>query len=377
MKIEFRPGDRPDSFGYKFIIGISGGATLDDNDKRILAALKPAGVLLLAKNFKQNVPYEEWTEVLARLLNDIKYYSEREQILVSIDHEGGRVVRTPAPITRFPSPAQYATRSSEVASAMAKELISLGVNVSFAPLADINTNPKNPIIGVRAFSEDKDKVAQYSTSFLKAMEENGLMGCAKHFPGHGDTFADSHLELPLVFHSDKELMRRELVPFKALIDSGVSLIMTAHVMYPKIDTLYAATTSERILKDILREKLGFQQVIISDDIEMKAVSELFKQPYTIAFSVRCGCDMFIIARNDIVDYKELLSHPKNLSRSLIDRRITEDDLHESYKRIERVLSKLKHTEVKILDEKVFKEHKKLASEIEHDFPASEANQPGL
>jgi len=363
MTLTFSPGKNMDSLGHHFIVGLS-GTTLSDSDKRVLSKLKPAGILLLKRNFDHESSYDEWLLSLNNLLEQTKAYAERDKMLVSVDHEGRRVTRTPAPITVFPSAVKCAARAAEVAKAMAIELSSIGMNVSWAPVADIHSNPENPIIGDRAFGSSAAEAIEAIVPFTKALEENGILGCAKHFPGHGDTSTDSHLELPEVALTDRDLLNRELLPFKALVDSGISMVMTAHIMFQKIDTLYPATLSERILKDLLRDKLDFKGCVVSDDVEMKAVADLFQQVYTLSFAIKSGCDLIIVSRQDASDHEKALMHGKNLLEGLHNNKISENLLHDSFKRISKVFDKLKDNQVKKLDDAVFKKHKLLAEEIE-------------
>ncbi|MFM1847679.1 MAG: hypothetical protein RL417_1153, partial [Pseudomonadota bacterium] len=279
MNLEFQVGDKPEYFGNHIVIGLS-GTTLDDSDKRMLAKVKPAGVLLLKRNFDHGSSYEAWLPKLRKLLEDVRNYAEREDIFVTIDHEGGRVCRTPAPITAFPPPLKYGARAAEVGSAIGIELASIGVNVDWAPLADIHSNPTNPVIGDRSFGSDPEMVGRYAVSFAQGLMSHGVLGCAKHFPGHGDTTVDSHLELPTLDLSAEELRNRELRPFRALIDIDIPFVMTAHILFPKIDPRFPATLSKKILGSLLRDGMGFQNIVIGDDLDMKAIAERFQASET-------------------------------------------------------------------------------------------------
>ena len=178
-------------FGNHLIVGVS-GTVLTDEDKRILSTIKPVGVCFFAKNFRDGEPYEIWLETYKKLHQEIREYTERESMFISIDHEGGRVIRPPLPITRFPYSYVCRKRAKEVASAMAIELKSLGINVSWAPVADIFSNPNNPIIGPRSFDTTPETAAEYAREYFLGLKESGITACAKHFPGHGDTNSDSH-----------------------------------------------------------------------------------------------------------------------------------------------------------------------------------------
>ncbi|MDB9459772.1 beta-N-acetylhexosaminidase [Dolichospermum circinale CS-545/17] len=284
------------SFGNHLILGIS-GTTLNDDDKRVLNQLKPIGVIFFGKNFLDGVPYTIWLENFKNLIDEIRQYTERDFMFTTLDHEGGRVVRTPLPITRFPHAYLLQSHAFEVAKATARELKSLGINLSWSPVADIFSNPQNPIIGPRAFGITSEKTSQCVREYYQGLREEGILGCAKHFPGHGDTSTDSHLELPILNLSWEDLRNRELIPFQTLIQAQIPLIMTAHILFPQIDPQVPATLSKIILNDILREELGFQGVIVSDDLDMKAVSEMFMKTGTVARAFDAGCDLFIVSRN--------------------------------------------------------------------------------
>lgn len=363
MLEQFNLNERPESYGRHFIVGLS-GITLDDYDKAILGKLKPAGVLLLKRNFDHTRKYEEWLELLKRLLNDVRNYAERDQIIVSLDHEGGRVHRLPAPITRFPAAELYASRSGEVAKAMAIELKSLGVNLSWSPLADIHSNPLNPIIGDRAFGKNPDQVCENACAFLNSLQENGVLGCAKHYPGHGDTSTDSHLELPTLNLSLEQLRSRELIPFAALVKCNVPMVMTAHILFPQIDAHHPATLSSKILDQILRSELGYKGIIISDDLDMKAVSDGFKHEENLGKAINAGCDMFIVARNPDPASDRPLVLTNYLYRCLKNRQVSEARLHQSYLRIAELFSqRLQKHDVQKLDGDIFEAHRELAEDL--------------
>lgn len=282
--------------GHHFIVGLSGPA-LSDLDKKILDDISPAGVLLLKRNFLQEAPYHDWLEVLERLLKGIKEYAGREKLIISIDHEGGRVHRTPPPITQFPDAIQCTNHAYDVAKAMAVELRSIGINLSWSPVCDIHSNPQNPVIGKRAFGHDTKTVSDACSQFARGLLENGVIACAKHFPGHGDTSVDSHKELPVLHATLDELEKRELVPFKRLINEGIPLVMTSHILFPKIDGENPATLSSTILQKILRDSLGFGGIIVTDDLDMNAVSLNRAPSSLVTDAFRAGCELFIVARH--------------------------------------------------------------------------------
>ncbi len=325
------------SFGNHLILGIS-GTTLNDDDKRALNELKPVGVIFFGKNFLDGLPYQIWLEKFKNLMDEIRQYTERDLMFITLDHEGGRVVRTPLPITRFPYAYLLKSQAYEVAKATAQELKSLGINLSWAPVADIFSNPQNPVIGYRSFGSTPEIASQYVKEYYRGLKEEGILGAAKHFPGHGDTSTDSHLELPILNLSREDLRNRELIPFQALIEEKIPLIMTAHILFPQIDPKVPATLSKTILTDILRQELGFSGVIVSDDLDMKAVSEMFMQSGTIARAFHAGCDLFIVSRNiNSGNLERTYKIAEDFSASLNNGSLNADVVEAARERIERLL----------------------------------------
>jgi len=175
---------------------------------------------------------------------------------------------------------------------------SVGITLDFAPVLDIHTNPKNPVIGDRALGETAKTVAELGAVIVRALQAEGIAACGKHFPGHGDTNTDSHLELPLVEHPPELLREREFEPFRAAIAAGVATIMTAHVFVPSLDDQRPATLSRRVVTGLLRQELGFEGVIVSDDLEMKALAADRAVPDSAVQAVEAGCDALLICAGD-------------------------------------------------------------------------------
>jgi beta-N-acetylhexosaminidase len=247
---------------------------------------------------------------------------------------------------------------------MAIELRSIGVNVSWAPLADVHSSPTNPVIGTRAFGSDPEDVARKAVTFARALMDHGVLGCAKHFPGHGDTTTDSHHELPTVDLPLDLIRRRELPPFQALIDIDIPFVMTAHILFPQIDPVCPATLSPRIVDGLLRETLGFNNVVLGDDLDMKAIAPLFGATETVAHAMNAGCDMFCIARFPDGTSERPIELAKNMATCLTRRLITEDRLFTSFERIKRIASsRLQRSVVSPLSADVFARHGALRDEL--------------
>jgi len=214
------------------------------------------------------------------------------------------VARLKAPFTEWPPMATLGRRGDDAlarrfAAALAAELRAVGITLDYAPVLDIHTNPKNPIIGDRALSDDAAMVARLGAAIIDELQRNGVAACGKHFPGHGDTSVDSHLELPLVEHPPDRIRRVECVPFAAAIKAGVAFIMTAHVLVPSLDEERPATLSPRIVRQMLREELGFEGVILSDDLEMKAIAATYSVPDAAVQAIAAGCDGVLVCSGDI------------------------------------------------------------------------------
>jgi len=238
-------------------------------------------------------------EQVAHLAYDIKSLGVELPAWVGIDQEGGRVARLRSPFTEWPPMAVLGrsgdpTLAAKFAKALATELAAVGLTLDYAPVLDIHTNPKNPVIGDRALAERPEMVARLGRVIIEELQQVGIAACGKHFPGHGDTAADSHFELPIVEHPPDRLRAVEFVPFKEAVAAGVAFIMTAHVRVTSIDDERPATLSPKIVHDILREELGFQGVIVSDDLEMKAIADRYSAGDAAVAAIAAGCDALLM-----------------------------------------------------------------------------------
>ncbi|MEA5619752.1 beta-N-acetylhexosaminidase [Cronbergia sp. UHCC 0137] len=347
-------------FGNHLIFGVS-GTTLSDDDKQALNELKPIGVIFFGKNFVDGVPYEVWLESFKQLTEEIRQYTERDSMFMTLDHEGGRVVRTPLPITRFPYAYLLGNSARKVGKATALELKSLGINLSWSPVADIFSHPQNPIIGSRAFGTTPETASEGAREYYLGLREGGILGCAKHFPGHGDTSQDSHLELPILNLSLEDLRKRELIPFKMLVEEEIPLMMTAHILFPQIDPQVPATLSKIILSDILRRELGFEGVVVSDDLDMKAVSEMFMQVGTVGRAFAAGCDLFIVSRNiNSVSIERTYRIAEDFVSSLSNGSLDEAVVEAARKRVEKLLAVTPQYPVYPLDKETLVKNAELA-----------------
>lgn len=280
------------AIGRLLCIGLP-GPSIEVSTREQLVALCAGTVVLFRRNF-------ESVDQLRALTAELHALPSRP--LVAVDHEGGRVQRLNDPFTRFPPAAALGRRGDpelaySVGLAMGRELAAAGIDLNFAPVLDVHSNPANPVIGDRALSSDPQVVASLGVALMRGLRDAGVIPCGKHFPGHGDTAVDSHRELPWVQRSRAELERTELVPFRAAVAAEIPMIMTAHVVFPALDPDRPATVSRAILSELLRGELGFGGVIASDDLEMRAIAGQQDIGAAAVASLRAGADMLLVCEH--------------------------------------------------------------------------------
>ena len=246
--------------------------------------------------FARNVASPEQVAELSRVSRAL---ARETPLWISVDQEGGRVARLRRPFTEWPPMNTIGRSGSEAlaerfARALARELRAVGINLDYAPVLDIHTNPKNPVIGDRAFAEKAEDVARFASVVIRTLQSEGIAACGKHFPGHGDTSTDSHHELPVLEHAPDRFDAVELVPFRAAVEAEVACIMTAHVLVPSLDAERPATLSSRIVDGILKTKLGYQGIVISDDLDMKAISATWTAGDAMIAAIAAGCDAVLL-----------------------------------------------------------------------------------
>ncbi|MDE0485555.1 MAG: beta-N-acetylhexosaminidase [Nitrospira sp.] len=280
-----------DTVGQLLMLGFE-GTELSREFLDWLQECLPGGVILFSRNLVD-------PEQVARLTNALQEHAPNLPLLIAIDEEGGAVSRLPRGFTTFPAASRVAARDSpdvvyEAAVVTAQELRAVGINVNLAPVLDVNSNPANPIIGDRAYGTEPEKVCTYGMAVIQGLEDNGIIPCGKHFPGHGDTVTDSHHVLPVVEADHGRLDAVELEPFRQAICRGLPAIMTAHVRYPALDAEAPATLSRPILTDLLRNRLGFQGVTLTDDMEMRAILDHQSIGEASVRALQAGADMILI-----------------------------------------------------------------------------------
>lgn len=359
MDLEFDLGRGPQSFGHRFLIGLQQSPVLGDHDKKLLSTLRPAGVVLFRANFLANAPYDDWLASHAKLLADVREYIGRDEVLICIDHEGGGVLRPPAPITPFAYAREWPGQAGAVGRAMGVELRHLGFNVNFAPVLDVNSNPANPVIGPRSFGTTPEAVAAPARHFLDAMQAEGVLGCPKHFPGHGDTGVDSHYSLPVIDVDPDTFRKREIAAFRTFTDASTRLFMTAHIVVSQVDPGIPATMSRVILNDILRRELGFEGVVVTDDLGMAAISSRLDQPETTQRIVHAGADLLCMCAY-WADTSRIMRMIDFMQAGLKEGTLREETFRASYERVAALLADAPKHEVKRLGEETYERHASLA-----------------
>lgn len=316
-----------DKIGQMILAGIF-GTTLDTNAKNLISQFHVGGIIFYKNNF-------ETPEQTVQLVNQLKAgNSSNLPLFLSVDQEGGKVTRLPGGLVNFPPNNQIGDVndpefSYKVGSLLGYELKEFGLNLNFAPVLDINSNPNNPVIGDRSFGNNSEIVSTLGIQTMKGIQSQNVIPTIKHFPGHGDTSVDSHLELPIVNESLKELKELELIPFKRAIDDGADVVMVAHILLPELDKINPASMSKAVMTDILRKQLNFTGVIITDDMTMGAIVEHFDIGKAAVESVKAGSDIILIGH----DYNNVVKIISSLKTAVENGEISEQRLNESVERI--------------------------------------------
>ena len=295
------------AIGQRIMAGFP-GTEIDDDFAALVREYKVGNVIL----FRRNIESREQLSCLCKALTELIERETGAIPLIAIDQEGGVVTRLSDDMINTPGAMALAAAGGDSAyragAITAAELREAGVNFNLAPVLDVNSNPQNPVIGVRSFGDVPERASALALEFMRGTLDGGVMACGKHFPGHGDTAVDSHLGLPLVEKSREELERCELYPFRAAIKAGIPAIMTSHVLFPALEPeRIPATMSRRILTGILRGEFGFDGIIISDCMEMQAIAKFYGTAQGAEASIMAGADIVCI------------SHTSALARDTVER----------------------------------------------------------
>ena len=268
---------------------------MPDDLRRLAAEFDLGGVIYFARNIVEPRQVAELSREVADLARDWPFW-------ISVDQEGGRVARLRSPFTEWP-PAITLGRSADerlaarFAAALSAELRAVGINLDYAPVLDVHTNPANPVIGDRALADRAEVVAELGAVIIRTMQAAGVAACGKHFPGHGDTSVDSHEVLPVVEHERRRLDAVEFVPFRRAVAERLATIMTAHVLVPALDDARIASLSPAVIGTVLKGTLGFDGVVISDDLGMKAVSATLPLADAAVGAIAAGCDTVLLCNS--------------------------------------------------------------------------------
>ncbi|MDF2723047.1 MAG: glycoside hydrolase family 3 [Paenibacillus sp.] len=313
----------------QMLVGGVAGTQIDDTLRKLVAGGQVGGLIL----YKNNITSIDQT---VGLLNELKAANAPNSLplLLSVDQEGGAVNRMPAAYTTVPTSQDIAKSGTAdkarlLGKAIGHQLRGLGFNVNFAPVLDINSNPKNPVIGNRSFGSSADIVSSFGVEEMIGLRDGQVIPVVKHFPGHGDTTVDSHLELPVVGKSLEQLRQLELIPFAKAIKEGAEAVMVAHLLIPAIDPDYPASLSPAAIGQLLRSEMGFNGVVITDDMTMGAIVNHYEMRPAVVQSVRAGSDIVLIAH----EYDNVTASLDALQKAVQSGAIPMERIDQSVKRI--------------------------------------------
>ncbi|MER2107500.1 MAG: beta-N-acetylhexosaminidase [Solibacillus sp.] len=303
------------------------GTTVTPIVKQAIEEAHIGHVILFSKNITTPVQLQALNQSLLQL-------NSTQPLWITVDEEGGKVSRIPDSLTVLPTAARLAKNYSteqvkQLAASQGELLRALGFAVNFAPVLDVNSNPKNPVIGNRAFSANVKTVNSYTTAFTTGLENAGVLAVGKHFPGHGDTATDSHVGLPVIHKSKEQLQKTELAPFQHAIDHGIQMLMIGHLLVPALDTDTPASYSRAVMHELLRKEMGFSGVIITDDLTMQAVNMPIADAAVKA--IVAGADIALIGHGT----EQAIAATKALETAVASGQLTEQELNA---RVYRILS---------------------------------------
>jgi beta-N-acetylhexosaminidase len=330
-----------DKIGQMILAGVS-GTTMDANAKQLISQLHVGGIIFYKYNF--DTPAQT-----VQLVNQLKAKNSSSlPLLLGVDQEGGRVTRLPGGLVNFPPNKQIGQVNNpdfsyKVGTLLGHEVKEFGLNLDFGPVLDINSNPTNPVIGDRSFGNNPKIVSRLGIQTMKGIQSQNVIPTIKHFPGHGDTSVDSHLELPVVNKSLKELKELELIPFERAIDQGADVVMVAHILLPELDKNNPASMSKAVMTDLLRKQLSFTGVIITDDMTMGAITEHFDIGKAAVESVKAGSDIILVGHG----YNNVEKIISSLKAAVQNGEISEQRLNESIERIIQLKRKYNINDTKV------------------------------
>ncbi|MBJ6362068.1 beta-N-acetylhexosaminidase [Paenibacillus sp. GCM10012307] len=329
--------------GQLMLIGLN-GTSLQTEAREMIENYHIGGFIL----YKYNITGPSQA---LHFLNELKASNGGNPVplWLSVDQEGGKVSRMPEEFVKIPSARSVGRIENTdyahgIGQALGNLLQKLGFNMDFAPVLDIDSNPNNPVIGDRSYGRKPQQVVSNGIAVMKGLQSKDIAAVVKHFPGHGDTSVDSHLDLPVVNKSLEELQSFELLPFEEAIKQGADAIMVAHLLIPALDMDYPASISKPVISGLLREKLGYDGVVITDDMMMGGITKHYGLAEAAVRSIQAGSDILLIGH----DYKQQKAVLQALLKSVADKTLTEERIDQSVYRILKLKSKY-HLEDKQLD----------------------------
>lgn len=268
--------------------------SVDPEFADLVTSGRVSGAILFRRNIESPAQARD-------LLQQLSALPCPHRLMFAVDQEGGRVERLRAPFPGLPpmrafGEAKRKTLAHRAGALLGRTLRAIGFHQNFAPVLDVDSNPDNPVIGDRSFSRDPNVVARLGAAFIDGLQSEGVAACAKHFPGHGDTDIDSHLALPRLDHDLERLREIELVPFRAAAAIDVASMMTAHIVFGALDPDHPATLSPKVLEPLVRDEIGYRGVVVSDDLEMRAIADHYGIGEAAVRAIGAGCDQLLVCR---------------------------------------------------------------------------------
>ncbi|MBE6068760.1 MAG: beta-N-acetylhexosaminidase [Clostridium lundense] len=317
-----------EKIGQMLMTGVE-GYNLSDNSKKLIKEHKVGGFIIFGENVQS-------TNQLLSLVNSLKRenVNNKTPLFFSLDEEGGKVTRMPQEFKSFPTNKTIGQIndkdfSNKIGRTIADEIKSFGFNMNFAPVLDVNSNPKNPVIGSRSFGASPDIVSSLGVETMKGIQAENVIPVVKHFPGHGDTSVDSHVGLPTVNNDLDRLQSFELIPFAKAIENGADMVMIAHILLPKIDSENPSSMSKTVITDLLRNNLKFDGVVITDEMTMGAIAKNYNIDEAAVKSVNAGTDIILVGHG----YNNEIGVINALKNAVSNGEISEGRIDESVYRI--------------------------------------------
>lgn len=312
-----------EKIGQLIMVGID-GTVVNTNTREFINTYHVGGFIFYKDNIRDS---EQALSLFNQLRKD--NMNSKVPLFLSIDEEGGRVTRMPSELLKAPSAAVIGkignvNAASDIGISIGAKLKSFGINMNFAPVLDIDSNPNNPVIGDRSYGNTADVVSNMGIAMMNGLRQQGVIPVVKHFPGHGDTSVDSHLGLPVVEHEIERLHELELQPFVDAISEGVDVVMIAHILLPKLDPNHPSSFSKVIINDLLRDELGFEGVVISDDMTMGAITENYSIEESAVEFIKAGGNIILVGH----EYNKEKAVIEAVTKAVLEGDISEDILND-------------------------------------------------